>query len=105
MARKKQGDAGNRAGLEFYRDAGNQFRWRLRSANGNVVGESGEGYRRIADAERGFNALRESILALPGPAASVSVTPRKRKSKQQELPIQPADTSEVAAGPMYPIGG
>jgi uncharacterized protein YegP (UPF0339 family) len=97
MARKKKEAAATRAGLEFYRDSNNQFRWRLRAANGNVVGESGEGYRRVADAERGFNSLREAIIALPGPAASVSVTPRKPRKAPADTAIESAvKVAEVA---------
>ena len=37
---------------ELYRDAGGQWRWRLRVQNGNVIADSGEGYVRREDCER-----------------------------------------------------
>ena len=35
---------------QVYKDAQKQWRWRLVAANGNIVADSGEGYRRRADA-------------------------------------------------------
>ena len=39
---------------EVYEDKAGQYRWRIRAANGRVVADSGEGYRRREDAERGL---------------------------------------------------
>lgn len=44
--------------IEYYKDKNNEFRWRLKSENGNVVAVSGEGYRNSNDAKSGFKSLQ-----------------------------------------------
>jgi hypothetical protein len=39
---------------EFYEDEAGEFRWRMESANNEVVLVSSQGYRDITDAKRGF---------------------------------------------------
>lgn len=53
------------AGLKFelYRDEARDYRWRLRSANGNTIAESGEGYRRREDCLRGIELVKSSHAA------------------------------------------
>ena len=46
------------AKLEIYRDANREWRWRLRAANGRIVADSGEGYRRRVSALRGVECAR-----------------------------------------------
>lgn len=46
--------------FEVYRDASGEWRWRLRVQNGNVIAESGEGYLRREDCERGIELVRRS---------------------------------------------
>lgn len=52
--------------FEVFQDASGEHRWRLRSANGNIIATSGESFRRIAGAYRGCTAtqriLREGEL-------------------------------------------
>ncbi len=43
--RTANGDGGTDR-VEVYPDGGGLWRWRRRSANGRIVGESGEGYTR-----------------------------------------------------------
>lgn len=38
--------------LEFYRDRRKDYRWRLRAANGRLLANGGEGYRRRIDCQR-----------------------------------------------------
>ena len=49
--------------FELYRDAGGQWRWRLRARNGEIVAESGEGYVRREDCEHGIALVRQSAEA------------------------------------------
>ncbi|MCJ2011312.1 YegP family protein [Methylobacterium sp. J-076] len=49
--------------FELYRDAGGQWRWRLRARNGEIVAESGEGYVRREDCEHGIGLVRQSAEA------------------------------------------
>jgi uncharacterized protein YegP (UPF0339 family) len=44
--------------FELYADARGAWRWRLVAANGRVLAESGEGYRRRADAYQGLQRVR-----------------------------------------------
>ncbi|GJE72864.1 YegP family protein [Methylorubrum podarium] len=54
---------------ELYRDAGGQWRWRLRVQNGNVIADSSEGYMRREDCERGIALVKNS-----GEASIVDMT-------------------------------
>ena len=47
--------------VELYQDEANEWRWRAVSNNGNVVADSGEGYKRYSDAE---NAAQELFAAV-----------------------------------------
>ena len=47
-----------RAKLEIYRDAKREWRWRLRAANGRIIADSGEGYRRKASLLGGIECAR-----------------------------------------------
>ena len=47
-----------RAKLEIYRDAKREWHWRLRAANGRIVADSGEGYRRRASLLAGIECVR-----------------------------------------------
>jgi len=49
--------------FELYRDRGDEWRWRLRHRNGNVIASSGEGYTRKANAQKG---LRSVMRNAPG---------------------------------------
>jgi uncharacterized protein len=42
--------------VTFYKDKKKEWRWRAFTANGNVVADSGEGYKRKRDAKKGANA-------------------------------------------------
>ncbi|GJE16628.1 YegP family protein [Methylobacterium marchantiae] len=49
--------------FELYRDSGGEWRWRLRVTNGNVIADSGEGYARREDCERGIALVKGSAEA------------------------------------------
>jgi uncharacterized protein YegP (UPF0339 family) len=44
----------------FYRDAAGQHRWRLKGANGEIVGH-GEGHTRLADAVRAAESFKANV--------------------------------------------
>ena len=56
--------------LEIYRDGRSEWRWRLRAANGRIVADSGEGYRRRASLLRGIECAR---VMLSGDVSVVEV--------------------------------
>ena len=47
------------AQFEVYRDNSDDYRWRLRADNGNIVADSGQGYSRRTDCENGIEHVRE----------------------------------------------
>jgi hypothetical protein len=47
-----------RARFELYRDAADEWRWRLVVPNGNVVADSGEGYTSKQSAKRGIESVK-----------------------------------------------
>ena len=49
--------------FELYRDASGEWRWRLRVQNGNVIAESGEGYRHREDCEHAITLVKRSADA------------------------------------------
>ena len=49
---------------EYYKDAIGEWRWRLKSANGNTIADSGEGYKNEADCLAGINLVKNSKDAL-----------------------------------------
>ncbi|MUW13704.1 DUF1508 domain-containing protein [Halorubrum sp. CBA1125] len=53
----------SRATFELFEDAGGEWRWRLRHDNGNVIGDSGEGYASKSNAKRALSRVREHVAA------------------------------------------
>jgi uncharacterized protein YegP (UPF0339 family) len=49
--------------FELHKDGAGEWRWRLRTTNGNVVADSAEGYRRREDCERGIDIVRSAANA------------------------------------------
>lgn len=47
--------------LRYYKDEKGEYRWRLKSKNGRIVAESGEGYNRIEMAVKGFSVVKELL--------------------------------------------
>ncbi|MFC4358589.1 HVO_2922 family protein [Halobium salinum] len=59
-------DAGrSQATFELFRDAADEWRWRLRHRNGNVVASSGEGYSSKANARKGLRSVKRNAPAAP----------------------------------------
>ena len=48
------------AKFEIYEDVAGEFRWRLVHTNGQVIAESGEGYKAKAKAISGVNSVKEN---------------------------------------------
>ncbi len=51
-------DAGSKATIELYEDAADEYRWRLRHRNGNIIADSGEGYSSKSGAEKAIDRLK-----------------------------------------------
>jgi uncharacterized protein YegP (UPF0339 family) len=44
--------------FEVYKDAGESFRWRLKAANGQIIGASGAGYKAKADCLHAIDVIK-----------------------------------------------
>lgn len=53
------------ATFEVYADKGNQWRWRLRHSNGNIVADSAEGYSTEANCLNGIESVRSNAPTAP----------------------------------------
>jgi len=50
------------AKFEIYKDKSGEFRWRLVHTNGQVIANSGEGYKAKANVMGGINSVKENAL-------------------------------------------
>ena len=48
------------AKFEIYKDKSNEFRWRLVHTNGQIIANSGEGYKTKSNATNGINSVKEN---------------------------------------------
>ena len=55
------------AAFELYEDRGDEWRWRLRHRNGNIIADSGEGYSSRTKARDGIESVKRNV-----PAAEVT---------------------------------
>ncbi|MGH7575887.1 MAG: YegP family protein [Longimicrobiales bacterium] len=46
------------AEFEIYQDASDEYRWRFRANNGEIVADSAEGYANRRDCERGIEIVK-----------------------------------------------
>jgi uncharacterized protein YegP (UPF0339 family) len=51
--------------FEVFRNRKKEWRWRLRAANGRIVANSGESYRRRIDCMDGINLVRGTSQQTP----------------------------------------
>ncbi len=52
----------SQAQFELYEDRGGEYRWRLRHRNSNIVADSGEGYTRKHNAQKGMQSVQRNAL-------------------------------------------
>ena len=50
----------SKATFELYADSADQFRWRLRHDNGNIIADGGEGYSDKRDAQSGIESVQRN---------------------------------------------
>lgn len=55
----------SQARFELFEDADEEWRWRLRHRNGNVIADSGEGYTRRHNAQNGLESVKRNALGGP----------------------------------------
>jgi uncharacterized protein YegP (UPF0339 family) len=61
--------------FEIYKDAKQEFRWRLKASNGQVIATSGQGYKSKADCRHGIEVIQKE-------AAEAKVIEAEEKSKK-----------------------
>lgn len=49
------------AKFEIYKDKSGEYRWKLTHTNGQIIANSGEGYKAKANAISGINSVKESV--------------------------------------------
>jgi uncharacterized protein YegP (UPF0339 family) len=49
------------AAFELYRDAGDEYRWRLLHENGNILADSGQGYASRQKARQGVDSVQKNV--------------------------------------------
>ena len=67
--------------IEVYKDRAGDWRWRAVAKNGNVLADSGEGYRNYGDMRKAlpstFHILAFESIPVPPPADAIEVLQRK----------------------------
>jgi uncharacterized protein YegP (UPF0339 family) len=53
------------ATFELYRDKANEYRWRLRHENGNIIADSGQGYSAKESVKNGIQSVKENAPDAP----------------------------------------
>jgi uncharacterized protein len=51
--------------FELYMDRAQEWRWRLRATNGNIVADSGESYTTKANAAAGIESVQRGAATAP----------------------------------------
>ncbi len=82
----------SQARFELYEDAAEQWRWRLRHRNGNVVADSGEGYTRKHNAQKGMASVRRNALG-----AETLLFEREAELPDEEADFEPVEEQESQA--------
>jgi len=50
----------SQATFELYEDNADEWRWRLRHTNGNIIADGGEGYTKKANAKNGIESVKKN---------------------------------------------
>jgi uncharacterized protein YegP (UPF0339 family) len=48
--------------FHIYQDANNEYRWRLKAANGKIIADSGEGYTTKQSCKDGIELVRKATV-------------------------------------------
>lgn len=51
--------------FELYKGKAGEWRWRLVVDNGNIIADSGEGYKNKSDCEHAINLVKSTISSTP----------------------------------------
>jgi uncharacterized protein len=53
------------AKVTYYQDDANEWRWRVQATNGQILADSGEGYKNKGDCVNGFHRLCDLVGGNP----------------------------------------
>ncbi|HTK76242.1 MAG TPA: DUF1508 domain-containing protein [Gemmataceae bacterium] len=56
--------AGGNLKFEMFQDKAKEYRWRLKAANGEILGSSGQGYKAKADCKNGVERIKKDAEKL-----------------------------------------
>lgn len=90
-----------RATFEVYRDAENEWRWRLRHRNGNIIADSAEGYSSKMSALNGVDTVRSVARDARIDLEWRDGEPIPDGGPITDVDLVPVDEDVVAAG--YPV--
>jgi uncharacterized protein YegP (UPF0339 family) len=86
----------SQAQFELYQDKAEEFRWRLRHRNGNVVADSGQGYTQKHNAQKGMQSVRRNALGATTLHAD-RLEDVEDETDLDELPVLPEIVDESSA--------
>jgi uncharacterized protein YegP (UPF0339 family) len=86
----------SQAQFELFEDTAGQYRWRLRHRNGNVVADSGEGYTRKHNAQKGMQSVRRNALGA-GTLHADELEDVADEADLDDLPLLPAEAEDSQA--------
>jgi len=81
----------SQARFELFEDSAGQYRWRLRHRNGNIIADSGEGYTRKHNAQKGMQSVRHNALG----AESLQIEPEELPEEDEEFEPLPEAESQA----------
>ena len=82
----------SQARFELYEDRASEWRWRLRHRNGNLIANSGEGYTRKHNAQKGMQSVRRNALG-----ATTLLFEREAELPDEDVAFEPPEEQESQA--------
>ncbi|WP_338739479.1 HVO_2922 family protein [Haloplanus salilacus] len=82
----------SQATFELYEDRADEWRWRLRHRNGNIIADGGEGYTRKHNAQKGMVSVRRNALG-----ATTLLFEREAELPEDQESIDPVEERESRA--------
>ncbi|WP_335999396.1 YegP family protein [Halorientalis halophila] len=82
----------SQARFELYEDKGDEWRWRLRHRNGNLIANGGEGYTRKHNAQKGMASVRRNALG-----ATTLLIEREEDLPEETAEFEPVEEVESQA--------
>jgi len=58
-------EGGSSATFELFEDKSGKWRWRLAHGNGNIIGDSGQGYASKQKAKQGLRSVKQNVRGAP----------------------------------------